>query len=212
MTNGSDNLLGKLQTMARMQEGFNQKLHEQWEQQGYEFYRAIWIECGEMLDHFGWKWWKHTEPDLDQVKLELVDIWHFGMSDLLRKGQTVQDWSGPFQELQSADEGAEAFRQTLERFAARTLQDRAFSLPAFIELMAALPMTADNLFELYVGKNVLNGFRQDHGYRSGEYRKLWAGREDNEHLIDALAELHCAPEALEEALYAALKLRYDGAA
>ena len=36
-----------------------------------------------MLDHYGWKWWKHQSPDLDQVRLELVDIMHFAMSDYL---------------------------------------------------------------------------------------------------------------------------------
>ena len=34
-------------------------------------------ECSELLDHYGWKWWKHQATDLDQVKLEIVDIWHF---------------------------------------------------------------------------------------------------------------------------------------
>ena len=37
-------------------------------------------------------------------------------------------------------------------------------------------MTYDELFSLYIGKNVLNGFRQNNGYKSGEYRKLWQGR------------------------------------
>lgn len=43
---------------------------------------------------------------------------------------------------------------------------------------------------LNMGKNVLNRFRQANGYRTaikeGTYRKLWGGREDNEHLFPAL--------------------------
>ena len=35
------------------------------------------------MDHYGWKWWKKQSPDTEQVKLELVDIWHFGLSQLI---------------------------------------------------------------------------------------------------------------------------------
>ena len=74
-----------LQTMAQMQDEHNTLVHAQWRTQDYAYYRAIWVECAEMLDHFGWKWWKKQDGDLDQVKLELVDIWHFALSELLRQ-------------------------------------------------------------------------------------------------------------------------------
>jgi hypothetical protein len=35
------------------------------------------------MDHAGYKWWKHAEPDFEQIQLEVVDIWHFGMSALM---------------------------------------------------------------------------------------------------------------------------------
>jgi len=115
-----------LATMARMQDGYNQVLHAQWRDQGFRFYRAIWVECAEMLDHYGWKWWKHGTPDMDQVKLELVDIWHFGMSDLMRDGVSPQTLATEFVETseQAAAGGvaAEEFREALEAFALRTLE------------------------------------------------------------------------------------------
>ena len=55
---------------------------------------------------------------------------------------------------------------------------------------------------------MLNRFRQNNGYKSGEYRKLWQGREDNEHLIELLDELSDVPERLPERLYAGLEARY----
>ncbi len=73
-----------LDTMVRMQEAHNRQVHPEWRSQGYRYYRSVWVECAELLDHFGWKWWKHQQPDMDQVKLEIVDIWHFGLSDLMR--------------------------------------------------------------------------------------------------------------------------------
>jgi hypothetical protein len=79
--------------------------------------------------------------------------------------------------------------------------------------MAALPMGYQELFSLYIGKNVLNRFRQNNGYKTGEYRKLWQGREDNEHLIELLEQLanqqQVTPGDLPNALYAALQGRYD---
>ena len=74
--------------------------------------------------------------------------------------------------------------------------------------MAALPMDYAELYALYIGKNMLNRFRQNNGYKSGEYRKLWQGREDNEHLIELLDELSDVPEQLPERLYAGLEARY----
>ena len=56
--------------------------------------------------------------------------------------------------------------------------------------------------------NVLNQFRQNNGYQSGEYRKLWQGREDNEHLVELLAALDVDPSDLPTQLYAALGERY----
>ena len=204
--------LAMIETMARMQEHHNSQVHPQWRSQGYPYYRAVWMECAELIDHFGWKWWKLQQPDLDQVRLELVDIWHFGLSDLLRANVALEDVALAFGELgEPAGGDADAFRDAVESFALQTGTERQFSLARFVAVLALLPMNLQQTFELYVGKNVLNHFRQDHGYKSGEYRKLWNGREDNAHLIDALADLDCAPEAVPEALYQALAARYADA-
>lgn len=40
-----------------------------------------------------------------------------------------------------------------------------------------------------MSKNVLDFFRQDHGYKEGSYQKIWQVREDNEHLADILASM-----------------------
>jgi dimeric dUTPase (all-alpha-NTP-PPase superfamily) len=167
------------------------------------------VECAELLDHFGWKWWKHQQPELDQVKLEVVDIWHFGLSDLMRA-----DALGPevAPRLAAVDgtrpTGAEDFRMAVEQLAQQTLSDRLFAFDPFVAVLETLPMPVDELFRLYVGKNVLNHFRQDHGYKSGEYRKLWNGREDNAHLVELLDELGGPADTVPDRLYEALAGRY----
>ena len=81
----------QLATMLELQNNMNTKVHANWREQQFEWYRAIWIECAELLDHYGWKWWKKQTPDVDQIALELVDIWHFGLSLLLLQDDSVED-------------------------------------------------------------------------------------------------------------------------
>ncbi|MFL3647359.1 MAG: dUTP diphosphatase, partial [Cellvibrionales bacterium] len=80
----------QLMVMLKLQNDMNSKVHPQWREQNFAWYRAIWVECAELLDHYGWKWWKQQRPDNDQIALELVDIWHFGLSLLLLKEDSVE--------------------------------------------------------------------------------------------------------------------------
>ena len=205
----SDDAISMLVTMASMQEEHNAQVHPQWKEQGYEYYRAIWVECAEMLDHFGWKWWKNQEPDIDQVKLELVDIWHFALSELIRSEQLHESLGAELANVEPIDSTPEIFREAIESLAISSLQSRSFKMSDFTYAMRTLPMDLKELFALYVGKNVLNRFRQDHGYKEGSYRKLWAGREDNEHLIEILESIFVEPEEMFDMLYQQLEQRYS---
>ena len=74
--------------------------------------------------------------------------------------------------------------------------------------MNASDLDFDRLYRLYVGKNVLNFFRQDHGYKNGSYQKMWAGREDNEHLAEVLEDLDITSETFADQVYDGLSERY----
>ncbi len=211
--------MAMVRTMAEMQNAHNVQVHPEWRSQGYEYYRAIWVECAELLDHFGWKWWKKQIPDLDQVKLEIVDIWHFGLSDLIRADKLDESVGAAMFAVEKKTAKATAdlnssdvaqFRAAVEALAESSLSQRLFQLEPFQRLLEALPMSLTELFRLYIGKNVLNNFRQDHGYKTGEYQKLWSGREDNEHLIEILQDLECAADEVPQALYTELNARYPG--
>ena len=70
-------------------------------------------------------------------------------------------------------------------------------------------MSFEQLYRGYVGKNVLNFFRQDNGYKDGSYRKHWHdGREDNEHLVEAVLSLDATKLEFKDELYGVLKERY----
>ena len=199
----------QLITMLRLQDAMNTKVNDHWRDQGFAWYRAIWTECAELLDHYGWKWWKKQQPDVDQVKLELVDIWHFGLSILLLSGKSDDHLASDIAKALAAPRQGGEFRDTLEQFTLATLQTRNFDAPLFAGLMAHMEMDLEELYVRYVGKNVLNFFRQDHGYKDGSYRKTWGGKEDNEHLVEVVAELNTASSTFKDDLYIALAARYQ---
>lgn len=195
-------------TMLELQDAMNSKVNENWVDQDFAWYRAIWVECAELLDHYGWKWWKKQTPDADQVKLELVDIWHFGLSILLlESSDEVAIAAAVEQELSKANPSGD-FREDLEAFTLATLQSKGFDVASFATLMAGIDLPFDELYTRYVGKNVLNFFRQDNGYQDGSYRKQWGGKEDNEHLVEAVAELDHSSPLFKDDLYQALEQRY----
>ena len=198
----------QLAVMAEMQDDHNRLVHPRWRQQGHDYYRAVWVECAELLDHYGWKWWKQQEADLEQVRLEIIDIWHFGLSELLRANQFDEELA---ERLASALARGDTvgFRAAVENLALKSLATQRFDLEAFVAVMRALPMTFDELYRGYVAKNVLNAFRQEHGYQDGSYRKHWHdGREDNEHLVEIAASLDADADSFVAELGAALAARY----
>ena len=197
----------QVEIMLELQDAMNTRVHSDWRGQGFEWYRAIWIECAELMDHYGWKWWKKQTPDIEQVKLELIDIWHFGLSILLVKGQAAEDIAEQLAEALNQN-SSEGFHHPLEVFASDTLSNQDFSIEKFAALLSASDLSFDELYTGYVGKNVLNFFRQDNGYKEGTYQKTWDGREDNEHLVDIVKTLDTSTINFEESLYDALSERY----
>lgn len=198
-----------LMTMLELQDRMNSKVHPDWRRQGYEWYRAVWIECAELMDHYGYKWWKGHRPDHHQVQLEVIDIWHFGISEILSAHDSAAEAADTIcsvlrgWQLQGLD-----VRTATEALAGHALTERAFAVSLFWELMHAAELDFDALYRSYVGKNVLNLFRQDHGYKEGSYLKIWAGREDNEHLVELVASLDSGAADYSDQLYAALASRY----
>ena len=76
--------------------------------------------------------------------------------------------------------------------------------------MFTCDLSFEDLYRHYIGKNVLNFFRQDHGYKEGSYIKIWEEREDNEHLSEIMAALDPASETFPDDVYEGLLQRYPG--
>jgi hypothetical protein len=154
-----------------------------------------------------------------QLRIELIDIWHFLMSDyLVRAGNDQEaaartiaaEWSAaPEFEFdgRSYVPGLMEMREQLELLAALSAVRRTH-LPLVVALFGSCGLDAAGLYASYVSKNILNHFRQDNGYKTGEYVKMWKGIEDNAHMEEILKSLDATSEALPARLYEALERRY----
>lgn len=178
--------LTQLSEMLALQDKLNSRVDPLWRTRGNNWTRAIIVEGAEALDHYGWKWWKKQEPNLPQVRLELVDIWHFIMSYAIERFPSPADYiansvlitTDKLEYLMGND-----VRVNFEQLIGAAAEgDIAFSV--FVALMHQTGLTWGKLYETYVGQNVLNMFRQDHGYKEGTYIKDWNGQEDNEVLTE----------------------------
>ena len=196
-------------TMLALQDRMNQKVHPSWITQNYEWFRAIWIECGELIEHYGYKWWKKQTPDMEQVQLEVIDIWHFGLSDAFTTDKNLDAIAAEIVgALHNYEYRGQGVREATEALAAYALNHKSFSPLLFWDLLHAAELSFDELYRQYVGKNLLNIFRQDHGYKEGSYIKQWQGREDNEHLAELLKQLDANAADFSNQLYASLEERY----
>lgn len=206
--------------MLAMQDRMNTKVNPQWVSAGYAWTRAIAVEGVEAMGHFGWKWWKQQTPDIEQFKIELVDIWHFALSHMMtiqRSGAAesiVDEVANPVRRIvfecklydMNAGLGM-GMLSKLDLLVGMATTGR-FSISVFSSIMDEINMTWDELYTGYVAKNVLNFFRQDNGYKSGTYIKLWDGKEDNVHLSHLVNILDSGSPTFETDLYQELAWAY----
>ncbi len=186
--------------------------------------RCAYLECAELIESYPWKHWKNidAQPDYENIKIEAVDIWHFIMSEALAKYKNSQ--LGDIDQLTediTALEPFHAFTQphvpttkdyyqqieSVEKLlksifcSSTTLQ----LVEDFFDVAMQSGLDLQRLYQLYIGKNILNQFRQDHGYKEGTYIKIWNGKEDNVAMQQILEE---NPQITPERLYQKLEEAY----
>ena len=66
--------------MLILQDSINKKVNPDWKNAENDWLLAVMVEGVEAIEHHGWKWWKHQQPDTEQLQMELIDIWHFALS------------------------------------------------------------------------------------------------------------------------------------
>ena len=216
--------LAEVEKLMQMQDQLNTYIHPEWKTQGFDWSLAIVDECMEIHGHLGWKWWKPdynvgvTETNLKQVQLEVIDILHFALSQGLVEGFNVLAVSKAFNTpvYSLADLG-----YSVSTMAKVALSERLSTRMFWAILAHTVGLTKQQILETYVQKFVLNKFRQDHGYKTGEYQKIWkvwskiweteVSGEDNYWLEQVVNDLRltCQDTTDENALYMRLEQLYN---
>lgn len=210
----------QMKLMLQMQHEMNTLIDANWVQNQNPFMLAAALEMGEAIEHYGWKWWKKQTPDMNQVKMEMADIWHFMLSQIYLDLQNfpndivIQDFLDvPMNERAfNADTCIQDYK-LLSDLSLMQLLMGSFTLsivnvPVFLHLCNRFGLSSEDLFKLYVGKNVLNEFRQHNGYKEGTYIKVWSCKEDNEYLTDIMNNVKLDSENLKDEVYQALRAAY----
>ena len=209
-------------TKLSLQTSMNIKVDPNWVKARYPYLRAVIIEAAEAIEHHGWKWWKKQEKDLPQLQMELIDIWHFILSEILLRNQADQDKSltaltdslsdSSTQNVINFDDQQFLINELdlIEKFELLIALSvsRRIELALFASIMTDCEISWTELYCQYVGKNVLNMFRQDKGYKEGTYQKIWNGREDNEYLVEIIGSLDSSRLEFKDEVYAALESAY----
>lgn len=204
--------------MLEMQDGMNKKVNPDWVAANNNWHRAIQVEAVEAIEHHGWKWWKKQNCDMAQLRMELVDIWHFILSTVIQNTRgsirfaAIEMISELSQKSVQFDNqhyilAKMSLLEKLDLLVGLSAAKRT-SLALFNSLLSDCGMSWVELFKQYTGKNVLNIFRQDYGYKAGTYIKIWNGREDNEHLVELLDIIDLSAVNVHDELYQTLKSRY----
>ncbi|MCB4747007.1 MAG: dUTP diphosphatase [Sulfurovum sp.] len=186
--------------------------------------RCSYLECAELIESYPWKHWKNIDakPDYENIKIEVVDIWHFIMSQALTDYKVgglgnIETLAKDITNLQNFEhfkvkyipikkdyyvqiEAIELLIHAL--FCGKSIEKLIMQ---FFNISIQSGLNLDNLYKLYIGKNILNQFRQDHGYKEGSYIKIWNNEEDN---VTMQRILDNEPEITPEALYEKLEETY----
>ncbi len=186
--------------------------------------RCIYMECAELIESFAWKHWKaiNAPTDWDNVKVEIVDIWHFIMSLVLENYKN--NHLGDLDKIVDDIVGIKSFKAFCsppvmsEKSTFEIINDAeelihictGFDKKIFPELLECYFLMSlkcgvnlDELYKFYLAKNILNRFRQNNGYKEGTYKKVWNGKEDNEVMLSLVSENKSV-----EQVYKELELAY----
>ena len=193
------------------------------------------LESVELICSFPHKHWKNiawTEEELakglENSRMELVDIWHFVLSQLITEygdddyeiggglpPHLLDDIKMDLAKLESkfvkknfksanVAEVIDATNKLIHYFSAPHVAMTPTTFRIMFEIAQTLDMSFNDIYKLYMLKNVLNAFRQDNGYRDGSYIKIWniggVEEEDNWWLKKLMEEEGGDAESLETRL------------
>jgi len=194
----------KIFEMVKLQKRLNDNTNgENWingvtkEGRKINWFRCIYMEAAEAIDSLNWKHWKslNAPEDIENVKIEIVDIWHFILSQAIVKfngdlDKTTDYLISSYEEYKNIENSFNEINliDLFEQIIANSVEKEIPIIEFYAIVDKIDNFTMDNVYSLYIGKNCLNEFRQANGYKENTYIKLWAGKEDNVYMQEIVAE------------------------
>ncbi len=135
---------------------------------------AIIDEVSELLESINPYHWKNKPVDMQNAKVEVVDIWHFLMSITIAKYSNPKEVLIELLTEQKAPNSENKINDITEfvgSICSISIQLR-LAVRQFSRIMSHFGMSFDDLYNMYTMKNWLNEFRVKNGYAEGTYRKM----------------------------------------
>lgn len=156
----------------------------------FDYLMAAGDEAHEFLRSLPFQWWTKDKADRQNQVTEVVDAWHFVMSQFIIDKMTIDTGAAVTRASEEAYESYErisyygGLAQTVKRqakvFVAACYAhnsghrfDGPSYIDAFFQLCAISNISVDLLYARYVAKATLNKFRVANGYKQGTYQKIW---------------------------------------
>ena len=185
--------------IVALQIALNNKTAPDWLTAQLDWQTAILVESAEAIDSTDWKWWKAGQTDLDNLRVESIDILHFAISQLMTSTKAEQPVDIPLENVVSVLEGAYLSRIEglgyVDYFKAIARHALALEngklLQNLFGVLGQLGLDEQGIYTVYLTKNLLNIYRQSRGYKDpgGGYIKDFNGQEDNVVFANIIASL-----------------------
>ena len=179
--------------MLVLQNQMNCTVDQNWVELNRNWLLAAAMEAAEAIGHHGWKWWKKQTPDMEQLQMELIDIWHFALSNSIVEHGGLSDnlieQISLSTDLLNTDPTNPPQLLGLLQMLLQCTSAGSFPIGLFFLCCKEAGLSQESLYKQYIGKNILNIFRQQNGYKDGSYIKIWDGQEDNVHLVKIINTL-----------------------
>lgn len=174
--------------LTTLQDDLNKLINPNWKQElsPDHFSTQVVDELSELLGSgIEYKWWKHIDPskfDEHNYKIELIDVVFFTLSKVMVDNRTHTGHIEAMPDMILHDTNKINYKAFINILQIILSSEMFEGSDVIGYILSSANMSDEEASAYYVTKFVLNTFRQDSGYKSGEYVKVVDGIEDNDRL------------------------------
>lgn len=164
-----------------------------------DFKLASILEMAEMIESTPWKWWKGGKADLWNIKIELIDMLHFMISNVAMRDSIKDNEANKvlgFKEDEKIvkaffydnDENKGADRDvSMDIF--KALVNDEYDFDFINEVVKGGGLESNEISSIYIAKYTLNEIRWEGGYALNQYKKMKSGYVDeNGNAVEAVED------------------------